>query len=84
MRTFNFSAHRNSNGSYELKCGKLNLNNIEGVQRLVQALTQIIAAPTAWHRQRCTKDVTFGYQTDLFQAPPAGMSYATVRRRPYT
>ena len=39
-----------SGSKYQLKCAKLELNDIEVVQRLIQALAAIISDAKAWHR----------------------------------
>jgi hypothetical protein len=59
MHSFNFSACRHSKGSYQLKCGIIDLNDVDGVHRLVQELTQIVAVATAWHRVEVHRELYF-------------------------
>jgi hypothetical protein len=59
MPTFGLSVRLQSKGGYELKCGKMDLNDVEGPHRLVQALTQIIADPTVWNRLEVHRELYF-------------------------
>jgi hypothetical protein len=46
-------------GSGQLRCANLNLNKLESAQRLVQAVTQIVADLTAWHRLEVYRELYF-------------------------
>ena len=48
-----------SGSQYQLKCGKLELNDIEVVQRLIRALAEIIIGAKAWHRLEVYKGCYF-------------------------
>jgi hypothetical protein len=48
-----------SMGSGQLRCGNLALNEADGAHRLVQALTQIVREPKAWHRLEVDKELYF-------------------------
>jgi hypothetical protein len=84
MPTFGLSVRLQSKGGYELKCGKLDLNDVEGPHRLVQALTQIIADPTVWNRLEVHRELYFQTPDGSSRQNPVGTSSATVNARPFT